>query len=267
MTTPHSPIGPIKTGRQQERDNDLALSFIRIRQAVGALGYFLPLALIATGLIWQGGIEPSISDFFYTSSREIFVGTLCAIAVFLWNYEGYKPRPGEVLSDFWVARVTAVAALGVALFPTTGPALDPVPIMARIVGVKTAGWLHIFSALVFFVCLAIFCIVLFRRGAAPHEAALEAQTRAPEEIAASRARKLANNRIYLGCGLILAAVIVLLLIYVPYKSAQDPAEQAILDSYDLVFIFESVGVFAFATAWLVKGKTLGPLTRLVARTV
>ena len=106
------------SGAIQRADNDLVLSFLRVRRAIGLLGFFLPAALIAYGLAFGGGILPSMSDYYYSPMREIFVGTLCAIAVFLWSYEGYRPRPGEWLSDLTAARTASVGALAVAWAPT-----------------------------------------------------------------------------------------------------------------------------------------------------
>lgn len=70
-----------KSGAAQKADNDLVLSFLSVRRAIGCLGYFLPLALIAYGLSLGDGILTSISAYYYTPMREVFVGTLCAIAV------------------------------------------------------------------------------------------------------------------------------------------------------------------------------------------
>ncbi|NPB31586.1 hypothetical protein G7L58_23860, partial [Shigella sonnei] len=71
-------------GAQQRADNDLVLSFLRVRRAIGLLGFFLPAALIVWGIVFGHGILPSISASYYSPMREIFVGTLCANAVFLW---------------------------------------------------------------------------------------------------------------------------------------------------------------------------------------
>jgi len=40
------------------------------------------------------GIQDSISSYYYTDMRDVLVGSLCAIGVFLWSYRGYDdPDP------------------------------------------------------------------------------------------------------------------------------------------------------------------------------
>jgi len=40
--------------------------------------------------ISKTGIEPTISDFYHTTYRDVFVGSLCAIGVFLVSYRGHR---------------------------------------------------------------------------------------------------------------------------------------------------------------------------------
>ena len=104
---------------RQAAQNDLVLSFLSVRRAIGALGFFLPVALALYGLI-AGDLRASMSAYFYSPMREIFVGTLCAQAVFLWSYEGYRD-PGRMITDKLVARIASVAAALIALAPTNPP--------------------------------------------------------------------------------------------------------------------------------------------------
>lgn len=71
-----------ESGVFQKAHNDLVLSFLAVRRAIGALGFFLPVALLAHGL-WKGDLPTSISAAYYSPMREVFVGTLIAQAVFL----------------------------------------------------------------------------------------------------------------------------------------------------------------------------------------
>ncbi|MEO1960303.1 MAG: hypothetical protein ABGW82_04910, partial [Paracoccus sp. (in: a-proteobacteria)] len=105
-----------KQGIIQKAENDLVLSFLAVRRAIGLLGFFLPVVLILWGLAAPAGLFRSISAAYYSPMREIFVGTLIAQAVFLWSYEGYRPRGSEIVSDKATARVAAVSA---ALISTT----------------------------------------------------------------------------------------------------------------------------------------------------
>lgn len=242
----------MKTGPQQESENELVLSFIAVRQALGYLGVILPVSLVVIGVFSGDGIEPSISEFYFTSAGDLLVGTLCAIGVFLLTYKGFEKRPDEFFSDYWIAKLAAVGALGVAFIPTEGPVTEPLPLMHRWVGVDMSRTLHYSSAALFFICLAIFCLVLFCR----HDAAKPLDD-----------PKRAQNKIYRGCGWVIVGTIVLMGAFGFYYQNQPPEAQQQIDSYDIIFVLESIGVFAFAISWLTKGKTLKPLQNLVQRVV
>ena len=225
------------SGAIQRADNDLVLSFLRVRRAIGLLGFFLPAALIAYGLAFGGGILPSMSDYYYSPMREIFVGTLCAIAVFLWSYEGYRPRPGEWLSDLTAARTGSVGALAVAWAPTLPDAPATCTISQCLLGDHTASVIHFAGAFAFFGALAAFCLVLFVRG--------------PEEDAEKRA----SNRIYRLCGwTIVTCIAAIALVFFGPPQIGQP-----LAALDAVFWLETLATVAFAVSWLVKGDALRPV--------
>ena len=245
----------VKSGPQQQADNDLVLSFLSVRRAIGLLGYFLPLALIAYAVLSPDGILTSISVYYYTPMRELLVGTLCAQAVFLWSYEGYRePQPG-LITDRNISRLAAIGALGVALLPTAeqvafkAPEAAPVTVDPPVdctltqclLGDQTASLLHNASALLFFGALAVFCLVLFVRGG----------TETPE--------KRARQRIYRICGGIIIAAMALMAVV----SLGGLTER--LAHLRPIFWLEVAASFAFATSWLVKGDSLNPLVRMAVR--
>ncbi len=88
----------MNTGTQQESTNDLVQSYLQVRQFLGYVALLLPFTLVFIGLASGDGIEPSISDTYFTSAGDVFVGALCAIGIFLWAYKGY-----EMLKDERVA--------------------------------------------------------------------------------------------------------------------------------------------------------------------
>src|SRR4051794_40937799 len=103
------------TQSQQPDDTaNFVASFLFMRRGIGILGVALPIALpLLYGIIaGQWHLLNSMSRYYYTDTRNIFVGTLCAIGVFLFCYR-YKP------SDFWVSNAAGLAAITVALCPTT----------------------------------------------------------------------------------------------------------------------------------------------------
>lgn len=230
----------MKDGGAQKAQNDLVLSFLAVRRAIGGLGYFLPVALMVFAILSGRGLGTSISAYYYSPMRDVFVGTLIAQAVFLWSYEGFRPRAGEIVSDWLTARVAAVAAALIALSPTSGPDI-PCTLLQCVLGPVAAGWLHLVAAAVFFLALAVFCLVLFVRG---------------QE---DSAEKRASNRIYRLCGWVILGSIGL--IGVMFLTGLDQR----LAFLRPVFVLETAATFAFATSWAVKGDALGPLVRGMAR--
>jgi len=72
----------------------LLISYLSLREAVGILGFSLPIVLVLGNLLifHSKAIEDSISNYYYTGMRGVFVGTLWAIGVFLVSYRGYERR-------------------------------------------------------------------------------------------------------------------------------------------------------------------------------
>lgn len=226
-----------------QHDNDLVLSFLSVRRAIGALGYFLPFALLIFGLVSPLGLPDSISSAYYTPMREIFVGTLFAQAVFLWSYVGY-PGPGKLINDFTVSRVASISIALVALAPTSYDDADPAEIAAEmctllqcVLGSQLTAFLHIAAALCFFLALAVFCLLLFVQG---------------DE---TKSEKRASNQVYRICGVIILVCIGLIavLFLTGLKQQLSPLRP--------VFWLEFIATVAFATSWMVKGDALlgGPV--------
>src|SRR5712671_5197551 len=94
-------------------NNSLVISYLALRKAVGIIGIALPFVLAFGKILLDGpGIQSSVSAYYYTGMRDVFVGSLCAIAVFLMSYRGYE-RKDDIAGD-----LACVFALGVALLPT-----------------------------------------------------------------------------------------------------------------------------------------------------
>ncbi|RUS59516.1 DUF998 domain-containing protein [Pseudorhodobacter sp. E13] len=246
-----------KPGFVAEAQNDLVLSFLAVRRMLGLLGLFLPLSLLATAILTDEPMRPSISEFYHGQGREFFVGTLCAIGVFLWSYVGYPPaHRGEAPTDKQVSRIAAVAVICVALFPTgdnlapPGQVMQDCSVFQCLVGENISRRLHYLAAGIFFSSLALFCLVLFRRDGGQGQ----------------DAEKAARNRIYALCGWTIVACVLALGVYGVVYAMQDSVGKTRLDRSYLVFILESIGIFAFAISWLTKGKALQPLEALMTKT-
>src|SRR5262245_5003850 len=102
-------------------DTTLVLSYLSLRKAIGLLGACLPFVLAIGLFVLDGkGLQGSISGYYHTEMRDVFVGILCAIGVFLLSYRGYESE------DRIAGNLACAFAIGTALFPTTP--MDPAPL-------------------------------------------------------------------------------------------------------------------------------------------
>ncbi len=210
---------------------DLVLSYHRVRTALGILGIFLPVALILGGLETSGQIEPTISDFFHTKMRDVYVGTLSAIGIFLISYRGYRRNDDEFLSDNVLATTAGLAAFGLAFFPNANGGSGADTITQVVLGANTATSVHFVSGSLFFFCLALFCYIQFPKNARP-----------------------ARRRVYMACGHIIILSLIGLIVGSYLKmNGPAPVRDFVID-WRVIFWAEAVGIWAFALSWLVKGK-------------
>lgn len=194
----------------------LAAAYTYLQRAVGFIAFFLPVVLVGGNWLFFGGdLKGSISEYYYTPLGGVFVGSLCALAVFFLSYN-YRPLPGFTW-DRLLSNIASVAALGVAFFPTASEAEEAAG------GESTIAVLHLVFAGVLFILLAVFSIFLFRKS---------------DDV--SNVWKQRRNSVYMICGIIIAIAIV----GVPISN---------LFSLHLLLLLESIAVFAFSFSWLVKG--------------
>ena len=159
----------------------LLISYWTLRKAIGIIGIALPIILaVGSFVIAGGGIQSSISGYYYTVMRGVLVGSLWSIAIFLFAYRGYEKQ------DNIAGKIASAAAIGVALFPTT-PDFDATPLESYI------GKAHLTFAVIFFVILAYFSLILFRKT---------------DPSIPPTAKKLLRNKIYTSCGYIILACII-----------------------------------------------------------
>jgi hypothetical protein len=210
------------TSKRRASDG-LVISYLVLRRAVGIIGIALPFVLVVGKWLLNGwGIQSSISAYYYTSMRDVFVGSLCAIGVFLLSYRGYE-RADDVAGN-----VACVFAVGVALFPTSPP--------AGATATQTAvGLIHLVFASAFFLTLAYFSLVLFRK------------TNPAKQMSE---RKKERNVVYTACGYTILACVGLIIVDVVLL------RDLVLQAVGPVFWLESAAVIAFGVSWLTKGETI-----------
>jgi len=201
----------------------VVLSYMTLRKFIGILGFTLPGVLFLGGvLVFNAGLQPSMSAYYHTGMGDVFVGTMCAIGVFLLSYRGLDNR------DDTVGNLACIFAVGLALCPT-----------AREGGTGTEaliGKLHFVFAAAFFLMLSYFALRLF--------------TRTNPKLAPTP-QKLARNRIYRTCGYVMLVCILMIAVL-----KLTPGTDTWVRNYKVVFWFEAAAVAAFGVSWLVKGEAI-----------
>jgi hypothetical protein len=231
---------------------NLVISYHRMRMLVGILGISLPFTLlIGNTIINELGLlnndslvlrdcqcfyhpfsnfKDSISDYYYTTVGELFVGTLCAVAFFMFSYRGYPKKAGELMpSDSFMTNLAGICALGVAIFPTsqTSCLSDN---LRTFISSTSIGYIHYSFATVFFVSLSIMSLVNFRR------------TYAVEKFGTMPSH---NFYKYCGIGILVSIAIIALYSFTPLHET--------LKNIPVVFIFETTSLLFFGASWIKKG--------------
>lgn len=199
------------------KDSQL-ISYLHLRMLIGACGFVLPLLCLIYGIFY--GFKDSISDYYYTSLRNVFEGLLFVLGFFLLTYKGYKPKDGKLLEkDNIFANLGFLFALGVALCPCQ----HPLPLV----------WItHFISAFLLFAVLIYFSLRLFT-------------------LSVKRAEKtrdrIRRNRVYKCCGWTMFGCIggIALSYFLLTKEQRE--------TFKVTLILESLALAAFATSWLTKG--------------
>ena len=209
---------------RQDSAYPYVLSYLNLRTIIGIIGIALPIVLILGNILFGSpGVLPSISAYYYSVMRDVFVGSMCAAGVFLLSYR-FDPVSNAV-SD-----IAGIAAIGVAFFPTPPNAGATQHQMA-------IGYAHSVFAAVFFVALAFFALFLFQK---------------PDPGKKLTKQKKVRNNIYRGCGITMAVCLVLLLTTLFLQNAQW------LQSLNPGFWLETLALLTFGVAWFIKGGTLIP---------
>jgi hypothetical protein len=218
-----------------------ARSYLLIRMVVGIIGVLLPLALIVGEAYFLRGdvhVRGSLSAYYHTSMRDLFVASLCVTGFLLATYMSGKSNP-----EFWSSFVAGVAVIGVVFFPTQRPHLledaprcgsTPMPegcspIQQRF-GENAVAVIHFTCAAVFIMSLAWICLYIF----------------------AYREKKYKENgamaAIMYTCGWTIVAAVAWAILGGLLK----------VTIWELtpLYIAEVISVWAFGVAWLLKSRDL-----------
>jgi hypothetical protein len=88
--------------------NPIIESQLTLRKLIGTLAFILPVAVLLGGL---PGTQESISAYYHTSMRDLFVGVLLGVGFFLITYKGYDGV------DTKITTAAGIAGMLIAIFP------------------------------------------------------------------------------------------------------------------------------------------------------
>lgn len=224
---------------KKNEDQPELISYYQLRRAVGFIGLALPFVLMLGEMIVKSlfsdarGPQNSMSEYFYTSMRGVFVGSLCAIGVFLGAYRGYD-RKDRIAG--WFA---CICAVGVALVPVSP---DPNYPDWR----QYMGLLHYAFAATLFATLGYFCLALFT---------MHKPTGKPDPKKKMTPEKKQRNVVYVICGwTIYACIVTIAICELLFLNGWSPFRREAIIRLAPVYWLEAIAVVAFGISWLVKGE-------------
>src|SRR5262245_15328900 len=204
-------------------DNEFVISYFTLRKAIGWLGLLMPIIVRLGARVLEGiPSNESISAYYYTRMRDVFVGTLAAIGVFLFCYRG-PDKQDNILTN-----VAGLCAIGIGLLPTA-PEYHPL-ILQKFPSVLSSDCynirgpigFHIYAVAAFFLIISYLTIFRFPKPSQPY----------------ITKQKLSRNKIYVACGIVM---VIMLIAVVAIKEIAPERS---------VFWPETIAIFAFGIAWL-----------------
>ncbi len=211
----------------------LLISDHALQQTVGWIALLMPVTVrvlaLAFDRIWTTN---SISAYYYTSLRDVFVGSLVVGGLVLAFF-----RTGR-LWDRWATVVAGVSAIGIALFPMNiaassiaSPQTATPDSEARLIDALQHGphgplGYHVYFVGAFFL-LAFYLVTFGFRVNTP---------------ANPTPQKLRRNRVYVICGCLMGIAFCWIGVLWHLKNESS------------IFWPETLAVMSFAGAWLVKGQ-------------
>lgn len=227
--------------QRRPQSNELVISYLLLRTTVGWIGMLLPFVLLVGNVVMSSTRPDSMSGYYYTPMRNIFVGSLCALGVFLIAYDGYDNV------DRWITNIAGAGLIGVALCPTKPS--GPLATWQEVV-----GDFHVAFAACTFTALGLMALRFAKRGVTPAGQDTMGSVRhglgfaaGPPGAATPRLEILA----YRICGCVILACVAL-------AGLSNLLPSADFASWPVLFILETIAVVAFGVSWFVKGGTILP---------
>ncbi len=211
------------------RNRSIVLSYMKLRTLIGVLGMALPAMCYFWCIAYNGAqVLDSLSMHYYTNFRDVFVGILLAVSVFLLTYKGYD------ILDNVITIVIGVCGIGIAFFPCENKEAT-YKVSLLMLDNATTNIVHCISAALFFILLAVNSIFLFTKSKKPVE---------------KGSRKYWRNIVFITCGVVILAALAVM------AAVSIWASQDFRDRTHVILIVETVMLASFGVSWLVKGGAL-----------
>lgn len=212
----------VKTKLKEENETTYIPMYSH-RRYIGILGFLLPVLCLIFGRNYNGMcVQRSISAYYHTPARDLFIGAMVGVAVFLFTYRGYERR--DNISSY----IGGTAAGLVALFPTTigeKPASEEFLVGVLQLPEKYSAPIHLTSAFLLFLVFAYQCIFLF-----------------------SKSNTRWRNIVYYVCGSTILLCILIIAGFFIFNKTH------LLHSGKGVLILEVLMLVLFGITWMVKGR-------------
>lgn len=184
-----------------------------LRLMLGIIAFTMPWVVT---IIAQSPLA-SISASYFTEARDEFVGMLFIVGGMMLAYNGHTT------SEARAAKVAAICALLIALFPTAKACGTP----------SNTATIHGLAAVLLFLILAWFCFVPFRKN-----------------TKGQGGKKGRRAKLYFACGTVMVVAMAVGLIGKLALTCQQ------VDNLDLIYWVEAVSLAAFGVAWITAGKII-----------
>jgi hypothetical protein len=236
------------------RPNSFERTYTGMMLAAGMFGTLLPPIVVVGGVILarEWAFKGSLSSYYHSGMRDVFVGMLCIVGFFLVVYKLFEKDPHNVFS---IGAGAGAATL--ALFPTRlGKGVSKnelTPLQSR-VGENLTFYIHIGATSLFFACLVIICY-----GFAVEERGRDQQR---EGVDASYSPRFWSRFHMTAVGVMIGSLVFIL-------GAWLVKDQGWYDGFITTYatLFgESAAIFAFGLSWWAKGSEFGKLRAAVAAT-
>jgi hypothetical protein len=254
-----------KNPPHHQRADPAVISYQNLRRFIGYLALLLPFLTWAGYVVVSSQWRPldSISEYYFTSSRSIFVGTLCMVGMFLYAYRGYNDLEDRTFN------IAAVLCVLIALFSMnpeglcsndhrsdsfTDPCNDfmlPFNGHALLLHRSYFGAIHDLAAAALFIILGYVSYCLFTKTAR-HRDAHTTEKPTPQ--------KNNRNKYYKAFGITIWASLAFYVVYdiVISRLVKDP-QYASLSRFPMLFIIEAICLWCFGLSWLIKGEGISAL--------